>query len=65
VPRCPIRGVPFHWGTHYALHPTMAGATDAVRDRLRETTLADVASEDRRLLVGSPAQASSRARSGR
>ena len=65
VSRCPIRGVPCHWGTHCALHPTMSGATEAVRDRLAATTLADVASEERRLLAGEVETEGSRAQRGR
>jgi Rrf2 family protein len=47
--RCPLRGVPCHWGTRCAIHPTMSSANDGVRETLRGTTLADVATEELRL----------------
>jgi Rrf2 family protein len=47
--RCPLRGVPCHWGEHCAVHPTMWNATEAIRETLRATSLADLADEELRL----------------
>ncbi len=47
--RCPLRGVPCHWGEQCAIHPTMSMAGDAIRGILRSTSVAEVAREDRRL----------------
>jgi Rrf2 family protein len=54
--RCPMRGVPCHWGEHCAVHPTMWRATEAIRESLRATTLADVADEERGLELGLDAE---------
>ncbi|HYV01709.1 MAG TPA: Rrf2 family transcriptional regulator [Actinomycetota bacterium] len=65
--RCPLRGVPCHWGTQCAVHPTLSRASDAIRATLRATTLAEVAREDRALSEAeqgrSPKRSASRPRS--
>jgi Rrf2 family protein len=50
--RCPMRGGPCHWDNVCALHPTWVKASEAIRSTLRETSLAEVAAEDRRLAKG-------------
>ena len=55
--RCPMRGGPCHWDDVCALHPTWAKASEAIRSTLRETSLAEVAAEDRRLAQSSSTSA--------
>jgi Rrf2 family protein len=50
--RCPLRGGPCHWDDVCALHPTWVKASEAVRNTLTMTTLAQVAAADRDLLAG-------------
>jgi len=50
--RCPLRGGPCHWDDVCALHPTWVRASEAVRNALTMTTLAQVAAADRDLLAG-------------
>lgn len=50
--RCPIRGGPCHWDDVCALHPTWSKASEAIRSTLGETSLAEVAAMDRRLVEG-------------
>lgn len=58
--RCPMRGGPCHWENVCALHPTWLRASEAIRATLAETSLAEVATEDRRLAAGEVATAASR-----
>ena len=46
---CILRGGPCRWESACAVHPTWAAASEAFRDRLRGTTLADLAGVDRGL----------------
>ncbi len=56
--RCPLRGGPCHWDDVCALHPTWVKASEAIRNTLSKTTLAQVAAVDRHLdadrVIGSP-----------
>ncbi len=56
--RCPLRGGPCRWDDVCAVHPTWVRASEAIREVLSQTDLADVAAVDRHLesggLVGSP-----------
>ncbi len=47
--RCPLRGVPCHWGSTCAIHPTLAKASEAIRATLMATSLGEVAREEREL----------------
>ncbi len=47
--RCILRGGPCHWESACAVHGAWAAASEAFRDRLRQTTLSDLASSDRDL----------------
>lgn len=49
---CPLRGGPCHWEDACALHPTWIEASEAVRDALTRTSLADVVRVDRDLESG-------------
>jgi Rrf2 family protein len=60
--RCAMRDGPCRWDAACAIHPTWIAVSDAVRERLAGTTLADLAAEDRRLMETEPARS---ARSGR
>jgi len=55
--RCPMRGGPCHWDDVCAVHPAWVRASEAIRDSLRRTTLAEVASVDRELEEGRPVAA--------
>ena len=46
---CILRGGPCHWENACAVHATWAVASEAFRDRLRSTSLADIAATDREL----------------
>jgi len=50
--RCTMRGGPCHWDNVCAMHPTWVAASEAIRSTLSRTSLADVASVDRRLAEG-------------
>ncbi len=60
--RCALRDGPCRWDAACAIHPTWVAVSDAVRERLGATMLADVAAEDRRLMATEPTRS---ARSGR
>jgi Rrf2 family protein len=47
--RCILRGGPCRWENACAVHDTWADASRAFRDRLRRTSLAELARTDRRL----------------
>lgn len=49
---CALRGGPCHWDDVCALHPTMRKASEAIRNTLARTTLAQVSSVDSDLRVG-------------
>jgi Rrf2 family protein len=55
--RCPLRGGPCHWDDVCALHPTLTGATEAIRATLSHTALSEVAAVDRELRSGMPVEA--------
>jgi len=46
---CILRGGPCRWEQACAVHPAWASASDAFRDRLRRTSLEDLARRDREL----------------
>lgn len=50
--RCPLRGGPCRWDDVCALHPTWVKASEAIRETLSKTTLAEVAAVDRELVAG-------------
>jgi Rrf2 family protein len=50
--RCTMRGGPCHWDNVCAMHPTWVAASEAIRSTLARTSLADVATVDRRLAEG-------------
>ena len=50
--RCPLRGGPCHWDDVCPAHPTWIKASEAIRATLARTSLADVATVDRRLGEG-------------
>ena len=54
--RCPIRGGPCRWVEVCAVHPTWVKASEAIRSVLEQTSLAEVATVDRRLELGEPHQ---------
>ncbi|MGZ4136937.1 MAG: RrF2 family transcriptional regulator [Actinomycetota bacterium] len=60
--RCALRDGPCRWDASCAIHSTWVAVSEGVRQRLRSTTLADLAAEDRRLARTEPARS---ARSGR
>jgi Rrf2 family protein len=60
--RCALRDGPCRWDAACAIHSTWVALSDAVRERLASTTLADLAAEDRRLMRTEPGRS---ARSGR
>lgn len=43
---CVLRGGPCHWETRCAIHEPWAGAQDAMRRQLEETTFADLVAAD-------------------
>lgn len=49
---CTLRGGPCRWEDACAVHPAWAGAAEAFRDSLRQTSLADVVRVDRELARG-------------
>ena len=48
---CILRGGPCHWEHACAVHGAWAAASEAFRDRLRQTTLTDLANADRDLAL--------------
>jgi Rrf2 family protein len=60
--RCALRDGPCRWDAACAIHPTWVAVSEAVREHLSATTLADLAAEDRRLMETEPARS---ARNGR
>lgn len=50
--RCALRGGPCHWDDVCALHPAWTKASEAIRESLGGTTLAEVAAVDRDLAAG-------------
>jgi Rrf2 family protein len=52
--RCPLRGGPCHWDDVCAVHPTWVKVSEAIRETLAATSLAEVAAEDRRLVAAEP-----------
>jgi Rrf2 family protein len=54
--RCALRDGPCRWDASCAIHSTWVAVSEAVRSRLAETTLADLAAEDRRLAESEPAR---------
>lgn len=50
--RCPLRGGPCHWDEVCAMHPTWVRASEAIRETLAKTSLAEVSAVDRELLRG-------------
>jgi Rrf2 family protein len=52
---CILRGGPCRWENACAVHDTWAHASEAFRDRLRRTSLADLARTDRELVRVAPA----------
>jgi Rrf2 family protein len=54
--RCALRDGPCHWNGTCAIHSTWQAVSDAVRERLGATTLADLADEDARLARTEPAR---------
>jgi Rrf2 family protein len=49
---CALRGGPCHWDDVCALHPTWMKASEAIREALGRTTLAEVVAVDRDLQAG-------------
>jgi len=52
--RCPLRGGPCHWDDVCAVHPTWVKVSEAIRATLADTSLAEVAAVDERLVTGEP-----------
>jgi Rrf2 family protein len=50
--RCALRGGPCHWDDVCAFHPAWAKASEAIRDSLSKTMLAEIVQADRDLLAG-------------
>ncbi len=52
VAECVITGGPCHWDVECSVHRFWSAAQDAMRDRLRDTTFADIARVDAELEAG-------------
>jgi Rrf2 family protein len=54
---CILRGGPCHWEVACAVHPAWARASEAFRQSLDQTTLAELAEVDRAMAEGAPERA--------